>query len=140
MLQAVALGLGTVPIGAFRDELVQTRWGWITATCGGSIVIGELRRKAAVCISRSKLSHKKVLKRLRVHSSLIGKVVNLIRERAGEVKIRATTQISLDAKDDPFCFCAEAGKADLIETLNPKDFPQDRLEAKVVSPRHFLGK
>ena len=31
-------------------------WGWITAICGGSILIGELRRKAAVSISRSKLS------------------------------------------------------------------------------------
>jgi hypothetical protein len=60
--------------------------------------------------------------------------VNLIRERAEEVKIRTSTEISPDPGDDPFCLCAEQGRADFVVTLNPKDFPQDRLKATVVLP------
>lgn len=81
--------------------------------------------------------YKEVLKRLRVRSNLIGKVVNLIRERAEEMRLRSSVEISPDPKDDPFCLCAEEGKADLIVTLNPEDFPQERLRAKVVSPSQF---
>ncbi|MFZ0703549.1 MAG: hypothetical protein WAN10_13875 [Candidatus Acidiferrales bacterium] len=47
--------------------------------------------------------YKEVLKRLRVRPSRIGKVINLIRERAEEVKVRASAQISPDPKDDAFC-------------------------------------
>jgi uncharacterized protein len=78
--------------------------------------------------------YKEVLKRLGVRPGLIGNVINLIRERAEEVKVRASAEISPDPKDDPFCLCAELGDADFIVTLNPKDFPQDRLKANVVSP------
>jgi predicted nucleic acid-binding protein len=78
--------------------------------------------------------YKEVLKRLGVRPNLIGKVVNLIRERAEEVKVHASAEISPDPKDDAFCICAESGKADFIVTLNLKDFPQHRLKAKVVSP------
>lgn len=81
--------------------------------------------------------YKEVLKRLRVRSNLIGKVVNLIRERAEEVRLLSSLEISPDPKDDPFCLCAEEGKADFIVTLNPKDFPQDRLKAEVISPSKF---
>jgi predicted nucleic acid-binding protein len=83
--------------------------------------------------------YKEVLKRLRVRSGLIGKVVNLIRERAEEVKVRSLFQISPDPKDDVFCICANEGEADLIVTLNPKDFPQTNLRARVVSPSEFNG-
>lgn len=72
--------------------------------------------------------------RLLVRRNLIGKVVNLIRERTEEVKVHASTQISPDPEDDVFCLCAESGKADFIVTLNLKDFPQYRLKATVVSP------
>jgi predicted nucleic acid-binding protein len=82
--------------------------------------------------------YKEVLKRLHVRPSLIGKVINLIRERAEEVKVRSTVEISPDPKDDPFCLCSEQGNADFIVTLNPKDFPEDSLKAKVVPPGHFL--
>jgi len=82
--------------------------------------------------------YKEVLKRLRVRPNLIGKVVNLICERAEEVKVRSSMEISPDPKDDPFCLCAEQAKADFIVTLNPKDFPEDRLSAKVVTPSQFL--
>jgi hypothetical protein len=45
-----------------------------------------------------------------------------------------TKTVSPDPKDDPFCLCSEEGNADFIVTLNPKDFPQERLRAKVISP------
>jgi uncharacterized protein len=78
--------------------------------------------------------YKEVLKRLRVRSTLIGAVINLIRERAEPVNVHASFEISPDPKDDPFCLCSEEGNADFIVTLNPKDFPQERLKAKVISP------
>ena len=56
---------------------------------------------------------------------------NLIRERAEQVKVRSSVEISLDPADDPFCLCSEQETADFIVTLNPKDFPEDRLKAKV---------
>jgi predicted nucleic acid-binding protein len=67
--------------------------------------------------------YKEVLKRLRVRPNLIGKVINLIRERAEWVKVRSVIEISPDPKDDPFCLCAEQGKADFVVTLHVKDFP-----------------
>jgi putative PIN family toxin of toxin-antitoxin system len=78
--------------------------------------------------------YKEVLKRLHVRSSLIGRVINLIREQAEEVKARSSIEISPDPKDEPFCLCGEQGKADFVITLNPADFPQDLLKAKVVFP------
>jgi predicted nucleic acid-binding protein len=74
-----------------------------------------------------------------VRSGLIGKVVNLIRERAEEVKVRSLLQMSPDPKGDVFCVFANEGEADLIVTLNPKDFPQTNLRANVVSPSEFNG-
>jgi len=81
--------------------------------------------------------YKEVLKRLHVRPELIGRVVNLIRERAEEVRVRPSVEISPDPQDDPFCLCSEKGKADFIITLNSRDFPQDRLKAKVVAPGEF---
>src|SRR5207248_7271271 len=78
--------------------------------------------------------YKDVLRRLRVRPNLIGRIVNLVRERAEEVKVRHTVEISPDPGDDPFCLCAEQGKANFIVTLNPKDFPQDQLSATVFPP------
>ena len=83
--------------------------------------------------------YKEVLGRLHVRSSLVGKVVNLIRERAEEVNVRSSAEISPDPKDDAFCLCADQGKADSIVTLNPKDFPEERLNAKVVRPGFVLS-
>lgn len=78
--------------------------------------------------------YKDVLKRLGVRSNLIGTVVNLIRERAERIDIRAYFEVSPDPKDDAFCLYSEEGNADFIVTLNPKDFPQERLKAKVIAP------
>jgi predicted nucleic acid-binding protein len=83
--------------------------------------------------------YKEVLKRLHVRSHLIGRLVNLIRDRAEDVKVRYSIEISPDPGDDPFCLCAEQGKADFIVTLNPKDFPQDRLKATVVLPENLTA-
>ncbi len=78
--------------------------------------------------------YKEVLRRLHVRPSVIGRIINLIRERADAIEVRYTFQISPDPKDDSFCLCAETGNAELIFTLNVRDFPQDRLCAKVVRP------
>lgn len=81
--------------------------------------------------------YKEVLKRLGVRPNHIGAVINLIRERAEPVKVRSSGEISPDPDDNPFCLCSEQGDADFIVTLNPKDFPQDHLKAKVVLPNSF---
>jgi predicted nucleic acid-binding protein len=78
--------------------------------------------------------YKEVLKRLQVRSAMIGTLINFIRERGEPVEIRSSAEISPDPKDDAFCICAEEGGADFIFTLNPRDFPQSRLKAKVIQP------
>jgi hypothetical protein len=50
--------------------------------------------------------------------------------RAEDVPEAAGNEISPDPDDEPFCTCAEMGKADFIATLNPADFPQQRLRAQ----------
>jgi predicted nucleic acid-binding protein len=81
--------------------------------------------------------YKEILKRVRVRPNLIGKVINLIRERAEGITVRSSAEISPDPDDNPFCLCSEQGKADFIVTLNPKDFPEDRLKANIVLPNLF---
>ena len=84
--------------------------------------------------------YKEVLKRLHVRSAAIGALINFIRERGESVEIRSSGEISPDPKDDAFCICAEEGRADFIFTLNPKDFPQSRLKAKVIQPDPAHGR
>jgi len=78
--------------------------------------------------------YKRVLARLGVRRPLIGKIINLLREEAELVPASALPNISPDPDDDPFCACAETGRADFIVTLNPKDFPQSLLSAHVIRP------
>ena len=80
------------------------------------------------------LEYKRVLGRLGVRRALIGKIVNLLREQAELVPASLLPNISPDPGDDPFCGCAETGRADFIVTLNPKDFPQSLLSAHVIKP------
>ena len=80
------------------------------------------------------LEYKRVLGRLGVRRPLIGKIINLLREEAELVPASALPNISPDPGDDPFCGCAEVGRADFIVTLNPKDFPQTLLSAHVIKP------
>jgi predicted nucleic acid-binding protein len=78
--------------------------------------------------------YKEVLRRLGVRRNLIGAIINLLREEAEAIEIGSTGEISPDPGDDPFCACAEEGEAALIATLNPKDFPQKQLGARVIAP------
>jgi predicted nucleic acid-binding protein len=78
--------------------------------------------------------YKEVLTRLGVRRNLVGEVINLLREEAEFVEVRATSDASPDPDDNPFCACAEQGKATFIATLNQKDFPQKKLLAKVITP------
>lgn len=78
--------------------------------------------------------YKEVLSRLGVRRSVVGAVINLLREEAEFVHVRLTSEISPDPGDNPLCSCAQNGRAAFIATLNPKDFPQKRLAARVISP------
>ena len=78
--------------------------------------------------------HKEVLTRLGVRRNLVGEVINLLREEAEFVDVRITGDASPDPDDNPFCACAEQGRAAYMATLNPKDFPLRKLRAKVISP------
>lgn len=78
--------------------------------------------------------YKSVMARLGVRRTLIGNIINLLREEAELVDAPTVTGVSPDPADDPFCACAEWGSASFIVTLNPKDFPQKKLRAKVIAP------
>jgi predicted nucleic acid-binding protein len=73
-----------------------------------------------------------VLERLRVRSA--GTIVALIREQGQLVRILKKIPDLPHRDDAPFWECAESADADFIVTLNPSDFPQSRLKAKVISP------
>jgi predicted nucleic acid-binding protein len=78
--------------------------------------------------------YKEVLARLGVRRNVIGALINRLREEAEIIEVRRPAQLSPDPSDDPFCNCAEEGRADFIVTLNPRDFPQTHLTAKVIAP------
>ena len=78
--------------------------------------------------------YKAVLTKLGVRRNLVGAIINLLREEAEFVNIRVVGEVSPDRADNVFCACAEQGRAAFIATLNPKDFPQKKLVAKVISP------
>ena len=82
--------------------------------------------------------YKEVMQRLGVRRPLIGRIINLLREEGQVVPPAGRREVSPDPGDEPFCACAEAGRADFIVTLNPSDFPQERLRAKVISPSESL--
>ena len=75
-----------------------------------------------------------VLRRCHVRRSVIGTVVNLLREEAGPVVPRHSIEAQPDPDDASFWECAEVGNADFIVTLNKRDFPQSRLRARVIEP------
>jgi uncharacterized protein len=75
-----------------------------------------------------------VLRRVRVRRATIGRVLNLLAEAAEVVASGPHRGLSPDPDDEPFCACAEDGDADFIVTLNPADFPGDRLKARVIAP------
>jgi predicted nucleic acid-binding protein len=78
--------------------------------------------------------YKAVLSRLHVRRSVVGALINLLREEAELVEVQSTGGLSPEPGDEPFFACAEAGGAAFIVTLNPSDFPQRKLRAKVIGP------
>jgi predicted nucleic acid-binding protein len=80
-----------------------------------------------------------VLARQKVRRELIGRIINLLREEASLVLVKRTETVSPDPGDDPICACAEEGDADFIVTLNPRDFPQRKLKARVIAPSDPLA-
>jgi len=75
-----------------------------------------------------------VLSTKRVRRNLIGRIINMLRRKGERVTVGVPLNLSPDPDDNHICDCAEYGEADFIITLNPDDFPQDRLHARVVSP------
>lgn len=82
--------------------------------------------------------YKAVLRRMRVRPHTIGAFVNQLRERAERIELHSQISVSPDPNDDPICNCSEDGGAEYLVTLNIKDFPQDRLSAKVIRPDEFI--
>jgi predicted nucleic acid-binding protein len=78
--------------------------------------------------------YRHVLRRLGVRRATVGRVLNLLAESAELVTGGSFRGLSPDPGDEPFWASAESGRADFIVTLNPSDFPQDRLSAKVIAP------
>lgn len=78
--------------------------------------------------------YKSVLGRLKVWRETIGLLINLLREEAELITSRSSRKISPDPADDLFRNCAEEGSADFLVTLNPRDFPQKALAARVLTP------
>jgi predicted nucleic acid-binding protein len=75
-----------------------------------------------------------VLVALQVRPSVIGRVVNLLREEAEWIEPRRTVEADPDPGDSAFWTCADAANADFVVTLNRRDFPQSRLKARVMGP------
>lgn len=78
--------------------------------------------------------YREVLARLGVRRPLIGKIINTLRAKGEQVKVGPGRNLSPDPDDNYICDCAEYGNADFIVTLNPKDFPQASLRARVIGP------
>jgi predicted nucleic acid-binding protein len=78
--------------------------------------------------------YREVLLRLGVRHHLIGRVLNLLAQEAEFIDTPSAADESPDPGDAPFWACATTGRADFIVTLNPKDFPQEQLSAKIIGP------
>jgi predicted nucleic acid-binding protein len=78
--------------------------------------------------------YKSILRLRGVRGHLIGKIINTLRKKGEHVKTGPSLSLSPDPDDNHVCDCAEYGRADFLVTLNPKDFPQAGLSAKVLAP------
>lgn len=78
--------------------------------------------------------YRDVLRRLRVRPHVIGRVLNLLAEGAETVSVGPLPEAHPDPGDAHIWACAEAGGADFIVTLNPDDFPRERIAAAVIGP------
>jgi putative PIN family toxin of toxin-antitoxin system len=100
---------------------------WVRNSCFVWLVTAEILAE-----------YKEVAQRLKIRSHVAGRLINLLREEAEEVAVGENIELSPDPGDNCFCGCAEAGRADFLVTLNPRDFPQNKLSARVVSPAELL--
>jgi predicted nucleic acid-binding protein len=122
VLVAGIAGLKTSEIDP-KNPSAKLLWDWIGSNTFVWLITDEIVSE-----------YKRVLAKLGVRRSLIGRIVNLLREDAELVSVGKMPDISPDPGDDPFCACAETGRADFVVTLNPKDFPQMLLSAHVIKP------
>lgn len=121
-------------ISAFRLPFLQGRNSsadllelWVRTGCFVWLVTADILEE-----------YKEVAHRLSVRPNVAGRLINLLREEAEDVAVAESADLSPDPGDNCFCGCAEAGRADFLVTLNLRDFPQNKLSAKVVSPAELL--
>jgi putative PIN family toxin of toxin-antitoxin system len=121
-------------IAAFKGSFVEGR------TDSGDLLYHWLTRGKFTWLVTPEIleEYREVANRLRVRRSVAGRMINLLKEEAKEVVVERIFEISPDPGDNCFCACAQEGTADFLVTLNPSDFPQRRLSAKVVSPSELL--
>jgi predicted nucleic acid-binding protein len=113
------------------------RTGAISASNPSALLMRDWMERATFTwlLSEEILSeYKAILQRLNVRRETIGALINLLRDNAETLSPRLRRGISPDPGDEVFCACAEQGNADFIVTLNPRDFPQSALTAKVLAP------
>lgn len=122
-------------VRAFRQSYIRGKnasadilYGWLVARAFLWLVSAETLEE-----------YKEVMHRKGVPIHVAGRLVNLLQEEAVLIVAHPRGPISPDARDDCFCWCAEDGGAQFLVTLNPRDFPQDRLSARVVAPQEFLA-
>jgi hypothetical protein len=75
--------------------------------------------------------YKRVLGRLRVRRNRIGSIINLLRYRS--IAEHRPTQQTIH-----FATAQRWAAPIFIVTLNPKDFPQERLHSRVIAPNDRL--
>lgn len=117
-------------ISAFRDEPLNLQ------NASARLLRGWVERRTFTWLVSVDIldEYRDVLRRLKVRRATVGRVVNLLAEVAEAVRVGPSRGLSPDPGDEPFCACAEDGGADFIVTLNPSDFPSDRLGARVIAP------
>ena len=74
--------------------------------------------------------YKEVLTRLGVRRTLVGRIINLLREEAEFVDVRVASDVSPDPKDNAFCACAEDGSGQLHCHSESKRFPASQIEGE----------
>ena len=121
-------------ISAFKDSFVTGR------NSSADMLREWVERGSFVWLVTAEIleEYREVAKRLNVRPNVAGRLINLLKEEAEEVALDKIVEISRDPGDNCFCGCAEEGRAGFLVTLNPRDFPQRKLSAKVISPADFL--
>lgn len=77
--------------------------------------------------------------RFKRSEEMITDVLSAIRESAHWVRPTVLIRACSDPDDDIFLECAQACRASYLITGNAKDFPNEWLGTRVVTPRQFLN-